>query len=147
MSQYLKWYEHVSASLLVQSVSLEWIKRCKSHPHSLFEIAEIKGFRQYKHKKCGCTHIHKCIQKHTQFAQKHGEKTNTNSHSPPISPRCCLCWGLFVKPVESSLWNAKSIDFSLRLFFFFFPSSLSLSPANSACCRNTGFCWVWEKES
>lgn len=97
--------------------------------HSFLDSSNkvLKGLRQYN-TKCRCTHIHKCIQKHTQFAQKQREKTNTYSHSLPISQRCCLCRGLFVKPVESSLWNAKTIDFSLLSFASFPPPFLFQLP-------------------
>lgn len=43
----------------------------------------------------------------------------------PVSPWRWLRPGLSVKPVESSLWNAKSIDFSLLIFFSSPPSTSS----------------------
>lgn len=71
--------------------------------------------------------IDKYIENHAQLKQKHREKTNMCSSSLP-SPYGVVCVELFVKLVESSLWNAKSIDFSLLIFFFFPPPFPSRPP-------------------
>lgn len=61
----------------------------------------------------------------------------------PVSLWRCLRPGLFERRLESSLWNAKSIDFSLLIFFLPPPPLLPASFES----RKTCFCWDLEKES